>query len=306
MSKSPLGSSQPWFSFRTAPPTGSDTPFTFLAFGDYGNGTESQRKLRDQMARELRQPSSGAPRVRFILTVGDNSQGSGTYRQLDMRVFSVYGEVFSQAAVFPALGNHDYLTHEAAPCLDLFDLSQGVSPGQETGRYYSFDHGNTHVTVLDTNRPLDDAIRRNNDDGMLAWLESDLQTTQRWKVVVCHHPPYNTGDRGCDMRVREHIVPLLETYGVHLVLSGHQHNYQRSKPLRGDQVTTVQKGGIVYIVTGAGARAKHACQESQWLDAAICSASHGLYSRITASNDSLNIEAIDDAGHIRDRYSLQR
>ena len=305
-----------WFSFRTAPPTGSDTPFTFLAFGDYGNGTESQRRLRDQMARELHAdaPSGGslssdAPpsiesaneqRASFIVTVGDNSQGSGTYRQLDMRVFSIYGKVFSRAAVFPALGNHDYLTDQAAPCIDLFDLARSAD------RYYSFDYGNAHFTVLDTNMPLDKAIQEGKDTGMLAWLKDDLQTTQRWKVVIGHHPPYNTGDRGCDARVREHIVPILEEHGVQLVLSGHQHNYQRSKPLRAGQVTAIQHGGIVYVVSGGGARAKHACQESEWLDFAICSASHGLYNRITVDGDRLHITAIDDSGCIRDRYTLKR
>ena len=109
-----------------------------------------------------------------------------------------------------------------------------------------------------------------------------------------------------DMRVREHVVPLLEEYRVDLMLSGHQHNYQRSKPLREGRVTTLPNGGIVYVVSGGGARAKHACQESEWLDFAICSASHGLYNRITIDGNHLHIAAIDDSGRTRDRYTLEK
>jgi hypothetical protein len=47
-------------------------------------------------------------------------------------------------------------------------------------------------------------------------------------------------------------VPLFEQYGVNVVLTGHWHDYERSKPIRNGQVSTIEAGGIVYLVTGGG------------------------------------------------------
>jgi 2',3'-cyclic-nucleotide 2'-phosphodiesterase (5'-nucleotidase family) len=77
------------------------------------------------------------------------------------------------------------------------------------------------------------------------WLEATLAAnTQPWLIVLFHVPPYDAlpedtmGDA-----VRINLVPLFERYGVDLVLSGHNHNYQRSIV-----------NGLTYIVTGgAGA-----------------------------------------------------
>jgi hypothetical protein len=172
------------------------------------------------------------------------------------------------------------------------------------GRYYSFDYGNAHFCVVDSNK-LVLAREEATSDTMLAWLDEDLgQTRQKWVVVSCHHPPYNAGPHGSEERVRTELVPILETHGVDLVLSGHQHNYQRSAPLRGGQVTTSDRGGITYVVSGAGAMARHRCGDADWLAHSICSASYGLYSRITVSGGRLTIEAVDDEGQVRDRHTI--
>lgn len=282
-------------SFQTGPMVGSNVPFTFIAMGDFGNGSPSQRQLSNQLRRDAFQ---------FILTVGDNSQGEGTYLQYDETVFQVYQDIFCKAGLFTAMGNHDYPTDNGTPYLSLFDPPRNALQDQDIGRYYSFDYGNVHFVVVDSNIPLDvdDAIA---DDDMFDWLRMDLsQTAQPWKIVSCHHPPYNTGDHGSDERVRTKLIPIFEEFGVDLVLSGHQHNYQRSKPLRGGQVTTSDEGGIVYIISGAGSTARHAVGDADWLAASVGSVKHGLYNRITASGDHLRIEAIDHQGETHDACTL--
>ncbi|HEY0607342.1 MAG TPA: fibronectin type III domain-containing protein, partial [Herpetosiphonaceae bacterium] len=61
-------------SFRTAPSRGSTTPFTFAAFGDFGKNSDSQKRLRDQMARDS---------FRFLVTTGDNAYDAGRYSEFD-------------------------------------------------------------------------------------------------------------------------------------------------------------------------------------------------------------------------------
>jgi 3',5'-cyclic AMP phosphodiesterase CpdA len=284
-------------SFRTAPSRGSSAPFTFAAFGDFGKNSDSQKRLRDQMARDS---------FRFLVTTGDNAYEAGRYSEFDTKVFQIYGEVFSKAAVFPTAGNHDYATSNAAPYLDLFSLPRNAWRSSDHERYYSFDYGNVHVVALDTNAPLNVNDSAATDD-MLDWLRDDLsRTTQPWIVAVTHHAAYSTGSHGSDSRVQSKLVPIFEQYQVDLVLTGHDHIYQRSKPLRGGQVTTVEQGGIVYIVSGAGSAANYGCGSAVWLAASFCAKSYGIYNRIHVNGDRLTVEAIDDAGTIRDSFTLSQ
>lgn len=283
-------------SFQTAPSVGSDTPFTFVAFGDYGTNSASQKRLRDQMLLDS---------FNFILTTGDNAYPDGTDRQFDANVFQLYQDLFSKAALFPALGNHDYHTDNGAPYLDIFDLPQNAWRTGDVERYYSFNYGNGHFVVLDFYTLLytDDDI---SSDDMLDWLRSDLsQTEQRWKIVALHTSAYTTGYHGPDSRVRTELVPIFEAYNIDLVLSGHNHIYQRSQPLRGGQVTTVEQSGIIYIVSGAGSAASYTCSKADWVAISYCSKNYGLYTRITVTGNQLTIEAIDDQGIIKDYYRVK-
>lgn len=282
-------------SFRTAPSTGTSTAFSFLAFGDFGKNTDSQRSLRDQMQRDS---------FRFMVTTGDNAYDAGRYSEFDTKVFQIYRSIFSKAGIFPTLGNHDYSTSSGAPYLDLFSLSTNAWRSSDKERYYSFDFGNVHVVALDSNTPLNVSDSAASND-MLDWLRQDLsQTRQRWKIVALHHSPYSTGSHGSDSRVRSKLVPIFEKYGVDLVLSGHDHIYQRSKPLRNGNVTTASNGGITYVVTGAGSAANYGCGNASWVAVSFCAQSYGLYSRVTANNDRLTIEAINGSGTVKDRLYL--
>ena len=131
---------------------------------------------------------------------------------------------------------------------------------------------------------------------MFDWLRADLaQTKQPWKIVAFHHPAYSTGSHGSDARVQSRLIPIFEAYGVQLVLNGHDHNYQRSLPLRAGQVTTTAEGGVVYIVTGAGESAITPCSMASWLAFARCSQTYGLYSRITVDGDNLTVQAVNNS-----------
>jgi acid phosphatase type 7 len=103
-----------------------------------------------------------------------------------------------------------------------------------TEHYYSFDYGNIHFICLDANLSL-----RTNGAPMLRWLEQDLIATDKdWIIAFWHQPPYTWGSHNSDferdlIEMRENAVPLLESYGVDLVLCGHSHVYERTFLLNG-------------------------------------------------------------------------
>lgn len=279
-------------SFRTAPAAGSTAPFRFLAFGDYGTNSSTQRRLRDQMLLDSYQ---------FILTTGDNAYDHGRYQDFSANVFAVYRDLFGRAGLYPTIGNHEYETDNGAPYLDIFDLPQMALRASDNERYYSFDYGNAHFVSLDSNAPLDGTDSATGDD-MFDWLRNDLsRTTRRWKVVAFHHPAYSMARTGGSVAsVQAKLVPIFEQYGVDLVLNGHDHFYSRSLPLLGGQVTTTAQGGIVYVVTGSGDANTARCRGSAWVAVQYCATGAGLYSRVSISGNRITVEAVDETGAIVD------
>jgi hypothetical protein len=143
---------------------------------------------------------------------------------------------------------------------------------------YSFDYGDAHFLCLDSNRYIDP-----NDAALQRWIVDDLSSTDApWKFVVFHHPPFNVGNEHYEVQHMRVLAPLFEAHGVNLVLSGHEHNYQRPRPLRFapagpgksadlggkdrrvpgrftidrgfDGAGTTAADGVLYIVTGAGGK----------------------------------------------------
>lgn len=141
---------------------------------------------------------------------------------------------------------------------------------------YAFDYGDAHFVCLDSNRYVDPT-----DPVLQAWVEKELRETDAaWKFVVYHHPAFNVGNEHYDEQHMRALSPLFERCGVDVVLSGHEHNYQRTRPLRFaprdlagakavgggprlvpgtfavdrtfDGRTATRPDGIVYITTGAG------------------------------------------------------
>jgi hypothetical protein len=239
-----------------------------------------------------------------MVTTGDNAYPAGAYAEFETKVFQIYQELFYKIPVFPSLGNHDYGTGSGAPYLDLFDLPQTAWRTADQERYYSFDYGNVHFIILDSNSPLnvDDRVA---EDDMFDWLRADLQQTrQPWRLAAFHHPAYSTGLHGSDSRVQAKLVPILENYGVELVLNGHDHLYQRSQPLRAGQVTAVEAGGTVYLVSGAGSAADYPCGTATWLAFSYCNQPLGVYTRFTVDGENLFLKAIDENGATLDSYTL--
>jgi len=280
-------------SFQTAPVTASETPFTFVAIGDYGRS--GNEPVRDQLLLDSFQ---------FIVTTGDNAYNNGRYNEFDTRVFQVYGDIFSQVGLYPTLGDHDYGSDEGAPYLDLFDLPDQAWRAADKERYYSFDYGNAHFVALDSIGPLGEDDQDASDD-MFDWLRDDLsQTNQVWKIVFFQAPAYTGFSQ--TSQVRQKLTPIFEEYGVDLVLTGHSHLYERSWPMLDDEI--VIEGGIIYLITGAGWQSTFDCTNGSWVAYSYCGDDNnlGMYARISVNGNSLTIDGIDQNGTLRDSITISK
>src|SRR5699024_7156463 len=129
-------------------------------------------------------------------------------------------------------------------------------PKQDTanGQYYSFDYGDIHFVVLSSG----DSSKKGVGKEQLAWLQSDLASTEKsWIIVSIHNPLYSPGkygsseDRnGVALALRESLAPVLNQYDVDLVLQGHDHVFALTYPMDANstplQTKTVTENGCTY------------------------------------------------------------
>lgn len=225
---------------RTAPVPGSTAPIRFWALGDFGSDTPNQYAVRDQMAK-----FTASHRPDIWLWLGDNAYNYGTDAEFGQKVFAVYPDFFRNIPVFPAPGNHDYADNTNKMDIDYYKIftvptkaeAGGLASG--TSAYYSYDYGNVHFISLDSYGSEGGQYRLYDTTGaQVQWLKRDLAARKLpWTVVYFHHPPHTKGSHNSDteaelIRLRQNLTPILERYGVDLVLSGHSHVYERTYRLR--------------------------------------------------------------------------
>ena len=221
----------PDYAFFTAPPAGSTQPIRIWAIGDSGNADDRAQAVRNAYASH-----TGTRYTDVWLMLGDNAYNDGTDTEYQSAVFNMYPTFLRQTVLWPTIGNHDANT-SPPPYFQIFTLPRngeagGVASGTEA--YYSFDYGNIHFICVDSM-----TSELSSGGPMMTWMQNDIaSTTKNWIIAYWHHPPYSKGSHDSDMdqqltQMRENAVPILENFGVDLVLTGHSHSYERSYLLDG-------------------------------------------------------------------------
>src|SRR5207247_2278031 len=146
------------------------------------------------------------------------------------------------AGRLPVVGNHDVSTAGGVPWSGFF-LTPANNPAR-VPHYYSFDAGNAHFAVIDSNQSTAPGSPQ------YVFLDHDLAaSTALWKFVALHHSIYSSGYvHGSNLPIRANLVPLFDARGVDMVFMGHEHNYERTFPLRGNQVVAPGQG-TVYVTS---------------------------------------------------------
>ncbi len=222
--------------FKTSPTAGTSLPTRIWVIGDAGTGTSGQAAVYNAYRNY-----TASTYTDFWLMLGDNAYTSGTDTEYQTKMFNVYPEIMRQSPLWTTIGNHDGVSADSAmqtgPYYDMVTLPKngeagGVASGTEA--YYSFNYGNIHVVVLDSLQ-----TSRSTTGAMMNWLKNDLaNVTATWLIAIWHHPPYTKGSHDSDtetnlIEMRQNFLPVLENYGVDLVLTGHSHSYERSKFIDG-------------------------------------------------------------------------
>ena len=284
--------------FQTA--TGPETTrLHFTAMGDFGTGGTKQAEVLKLLAQSGKAGE-------LMVTLGDNAYSSGTESEFQSNMFKPMAAVLREVPLFPSPGNHEYVTNQGQPYLDNFYLP--ANNPEKSERYYSFNWGPVHFVSLDSNCVIGLA---SSDRCTLAaqksWLAQDLAATrQPWKVVYFHHPTWSSGEHGSQVKMRRVFAPLFEQYGVDLVLTGHDHNYERSKPMKGDAVAPSGTRGIPYLVVGSGGASLRTFPGTQPGWTAFRDNTHMGYLDVVVDGGTLVAKFITSTDTVRDSLTLTK
>lgn len=346
---------------------------TFAVIGDSGEGSKEQAAIAYQMYK-------AAPD--YVMIVGDIVYENGLAREYLKNFFPYYmateaspergAPLMSAIPFYAVIGNHDVLSDDLdkfsdglayfhymdlplnAPVGEYYLKPKGntdalknfksiTKPRYPSMTNYSFDYGNVHMVVLDSNpyaSPLDSQL--------LPWLINDLKSSKAdWKMVSFHHPGFNSNAAHNDDQLMRLLSPIMEELNVDMVLSGHVHNYQRTVPLlfspekdasgkqyviskegrvegkftldkTFDGVTKTEPKGIIYIISGAGGAPlyddKLTDHPEQWLNGpksanpftAQMISDKNSFTLIETKGKLLMLKQIDKEGNVLDEIKITK
>jgi len=248
----------------------------FAVLGDFGTGAQPEYELAAQMAKFF----TGF-NLELVVLVGDNLYGSERPQDFKLKFEDPYKPLLDAGVKFyAALGNHDARTQ------------RDYKPFNMAGKlYYSFKAPKEKVRffMLDSTYPVPEQID---------WVDKALKdSSDEWKIVVFHHPLYSSGGRhGSDLQLRETLEPLFIKYNVSVVLTGHDHFYERIKPQQ----------GIVHFVVGSGGQLADGDIDKNSNITAKGFDTDQAFMAVEISGDKMYFNAISREGQVVDSGIIER
>ena len=185
-----------------------------------------------------------------VFTLGDNAYESGTATEFANCYDPSWGR--HKARTFPAPGNHDYFTLNASGYFSYF----GAAAGDPTKGYYSYDLGTWRIIVINSNCAVVEGCYVGSPQEQ--WLRADLAAhPTACTLAYWHHPRFSSGSTHGSSTEMQPIWQALYEAGADVVLSGHEHNYERFAPQDPNgNLDTVH--GIREFVVGTGGASHYA------------------------------------------------
>jgi hypothetical protein len=178
-----------------------------------------------------------------VFTAGDNAYEDGSAEDYERCYAPSWGR--HKARTRPSPGNHEYNTPGATGYFGYF----GAAAGDPGSGYYSYNLGGWHVVMLNSN------INTGTGSPQETWLRADLAArSARCTIVIWHHPRFSSGPHG-NSSTMQPIWRALYEAGADVVVTGHDHLYERFAPQNADGQLDLAQGIRQFVVGTGGASA---------------------------------------------------
>lgn len=293
-----------WQSFHTA--QGHD--FKALIFPDSQSSDYSVWAATAQPAWQRNQDAQ------FFINMGDLVDNGQDHYQWNAW-FDVVGDMIARIPVVPLLGNHetydkDWKVRMPKAYLHLFALPR-IDREKYQNQFYSFDYGDVHFVVLNTQSQELADFEPSLDEDEVAWFKEDMaKTTKKWKIVLMHKDPLQYGFANRPEPREEGFspegrlwMPLFDQYGVDAVLSAHLHTYRDRGHIRNFQR---DESGPLYLITGVAGNVQYpGLWKQHSLDKYVAPQPEtDNYMTLEATDDSLTFRSFLPDGQLLEEKSI--
>lgn len=293
-----------WQSFHTA--QGHD--FKALIFPDSQSSDYSVWAATAQPAWQRNQDAQ------FFINMGDLVDNGQDHYQWNAW-FDVVGDIIARIPVVPLLGNHetydkDWKVRMPEAYLHLFALPR-IDREKYQNQFYSFDYGDVHFVVLNTQSQELTDFEPSLDEDEVAWFKEDMaKTTKKWKIVLMHKDPLQYGFANRPQPREEGFspegrlwMPLFDQYGVDAVLSAHLHTYRDRGHIRNFQR---DESGPLYLITGVAGNVQYpGLWKQHSLDEYVAPQPEtDNYMTLEATDDSLTFRSFLPDGQLLEEKSI--
>lgn len=293
-----------WQSFHTA--QGHD--FKALIFPDSQSSDYSVWAATAQPAWQRNQDAQ------FFINMGDLVDNGQDHYQWNAW-FDVVGDMIARIPVVPLLGNHetydkDWKVRMPKAYLHLFALPR-IDREKYQNQFYSFDYGDVHFVVLNTQSQELADFEPSLDEDEVAWFKEDMaKTTKKWKIVLMHKDPLQYGFANRPEPREEGFspegrlwMPLFDQYGVDAVLSAHLHTYRDRGHIRNFQR---DESGPLYLITGVAGNVQYpGLWKQHSLDEYVAPQPEtDNYMTLEATDDSLTFRSFLPDGQLLEEKSI--
>jgi hypothetical protein len=278
-----------WGPIQFEAPSLGEPELRFGVIGDSGFGDDQTRELIELMS---------SYDLEFVLHTGDAvykaNEQSGPAEAYATKYFKMFAPLMHKGPIFPILGNHDFDRPALSDGRPFFVrafpvLTDPSVPDNALGTWYAFVRSGIQFLMLDSNAFHGGGGRAEQT----AWLEERLaDPSYRFSIPVFHTPPYTSGLHQNDgQALRFDWTPLFESAGTPLVLSGHDHNYER-----------ILLDGVTYLVSGGGSSVLYRETERAEGSQAFHRKMHFVL--VEAYQDRIELTAIDIGGNVLDQTTI--
>ncbi|MEW9700655.1 S-layer homology domain-containing protein [Paenibacillus sp. SI8] len=292
------------------------TPFSFLVFGDSQSGRQEESDYA-KWGETVNTAYKANPGAKFFMNVGDLTELDSSYAHWH-KWFEGSKGVIENIPEMPVPGNHEYYAgynanELANNFIAQFKVPQN-GPDRLKGTVYSFDYGDVHIAVLNSQQaevnqniptPMNDILEEQK-----VWLDKDLQsTTKKWKIALYHKASYYArASRDTDAEpIKLAFQPIFDKYHVDVVFAAHDHAISRTFPINNNYFVDTPGQGTVYYITGRSGNKNYNDPMKQVWDAYQKNDTEDTnYFAVQVNGDKLTIKSLEKNGTLLDEYTIDK
>lgn len=307
-----VGDGTNWSDIHTFTTEAKDTnSFKFLIFGDSQSGVATNPEYA-LWKKTIQNSFAANPDAKFFVNVGDLVEIGQLYEHWN-NWFDATKGVIDTIPEIPTQGNHETYqnaNYNAGKPQNFVHLFQVLQNGPESlkSQTYSFDYGNAHIVMLDSQEDEESPISGDILNAQKAWLEKDLSSTNKaWKLVFFHKTPYYNKATRSNEQIKAAFDPIFDKYHVDMVFNGHDHDISRTFPIYNNQyVSSPAKGTVYYVMGRSGNKFYPDLSQKVWDAFFYDPQDRPNYIVADVNGNTLTVKAVKQDGTPIDTYSITK